>query len=1293
MSQLPVTIPKQPQVRPAEDYYRLRREGIGHIEQMGSALWTDYNTHDPGVTILEALCYAITDLAYRTGWDIQDLLAPASPSADPAHPFPNQPFFTAREILTVNPWTADDLRLLLIDLDMIRNAWVFCKACACDVYYYAWCEKDHLVLSYHKPTDPLLQAKKVEPQGFYEVLLDLESDPALGDLNDRKLEQTYNVFDSEGKPHTVILELRFPDWGLGAGDQRALFVESEDAFTGQNGAAFHLKLSQLGATKTYDVLSDPALDDAARTAYLQKHWRGVLYAGFEITFSPGGKQVVIPHAALRIFGDAFAKSQGSVAGLKAILEDQTTAGFIQRYRQKLRRVDQAVMSAKSRLHAHRNLGEDYCRIAGIEVADVAACADVEVLPDADIERVQAKIWFEIEQYLNPSVPFYNLKELMDAGTPVENIFNGPALESGFIKTSDMEAAQLKTELHMSDLVNRLMDIEGVVAVNNLLLTRYDAEGNVVTGTADPTWQDGQDGGPIFEPVKASASWLLVIGDKRRPRLYHNLSRFLFYKNGLPFLPRRDEAYDTLVQLRGETERPRLQGPPEDVPIPAGTFRHPEDYAPVQYGFPLTYGIGREGLPSHASPSRRAQAKQMKAYLMVFEQLLGNAFAQIANTAKLFSLDPLVDRTYFVKEFNEALIHGYTDLIGSGFNQAELERMAETLPEFHERRNRFLDHIMARFGEEFGEYALLLTNLRGEEVALDRLIADKISFVNAYPLISSNRGKAFDYVRDPCSPENIPGLKKRVSLLLGYPDLAFSWVVAAPTADQYPVAFKLADQNGSIWLDGSLTVTSAGPDRVIHQAFRDIARRMMLTDAYVVVPENGRFRLNLKDKDGTVIGRHPVLLQTMSDAKSLRDELLGWSSNERAILVEHLLLRPKFPGDALFPACTDGPCRTCGDEDPYSFRLTFVMPGWTSPFNVNLEMRDFADRTIRQETPSHLLGKTCWVGNGGFIENPCDPVIDELAELLVTKGRTVENTKPTEADACTCALAVYKAFSQVFQQWYEDKTLTYFHADALTALLDGEFRSKVNPADLSCSAVLDEALWSDILVIMVKYFSHQAQNGWQFERFGDAWCAWLEMNAGFDWTEERVQDRVEAILRRNIKTDSGARTPDKDELCKCAASIVTKYGMAFYNWMGANVKAGAAFDELSPFTPDPVTLCAGLTFEPGTEAAVTALLKDRYDAYTEVSYRLWIVVNLLANLRNTYPGATLHDCDEGSDENPVRLGKTALGNFPLRQTLSPSDSPGPPPSDRARAQPAPGSRSQAKPKPAKPAKSGKRKGRP
>jgi hypothetical protein len=77
----------------------------------------------------------------------------------------------------------------------------------------------------------------------------------------------------------------------------------------------------------------------------------------------------------------------------------------------------------------------------------------------------------------------------------------------------------------------------------------------------------------------------------------------------------------------------------------------------------------------------------------------------------------------------------------------------------------------------------------------------------------------------------------------------------------------------------------------------------------------------------------------------------------------------------------------------------------------------------------------------------------------------------------------------------------------------------------------------------------------------------------------------------------------------------------------------------------------MNFKAGTADVIAALLGERYDAYKEVSYWLWVVVNLLSQLRNAYPGATLHDCDDGSDHNPVRLDNTALGNYPLRTTLT------------------------------------------
>ena len=40
----------------------------------------------------------------------------------------------------------------------------------------------------------------------------------------------------------------------------------------------------------------------------------------------------------------------------------------------------------------------------------------------------------------------------------------------------------------------------------------------------------------------------------------------------------------------------------------------------------------------------------------------------------------------------------------------------------------------------------------------------------------------------------------------------------------------------------------------------------------------------------------------------------------------------------------------------------------------------------------------------------------------------------------------------------------------------------------------------------------------------------------------------------------------------------------------------------------------------------------------------VLVNLVFHLHSEYPVATLHDCNESINENPVVLGKTILGSF-------------------------------------------------
>ena len=80
------------------DFQFLRKEGLDHLAGFSGEIWTDHNLHDPGITILEALIYAILDLGYRNQLPIEELLA-----TDPEVDAEEDNFFTASTILSCSP--------------------------------------------------------------------------------------------------------------------------------------------------------------------------------------------------------------------------------------------------------------------------------------------------------------------------------------------------------------------------------------------------------------------------------------------------------------------------------------------------------------------------------------------------------------------------------------------------------------------------------------------------------------------------------------------------------------------------------------------------------------------------------------------------------------------------------------------------------------------------------------------------------------------------------------------------------------------------------------------------------------------------------------------------------------------------------------------------------------------------------------------------------------------------------------------------------------------------------------
>ncbi len=103
------------------DFYALRAEGIEALQGLCSGQWTDYNLHDPGVTVLEQLVYGLTDLAYRTEFEVADYLT--GPEGDIGYEalalYPPQDVFHG-QALTV----ADYRRSLYDAIASVSEIWV-----------------------------------------------------------------------------------------------------------------------------------------------------------------------------------------------------------------------------------------------------------------------------------------------------------------------------------------------------------------------------------------------------------------------------------------------------------------------------------------------------------------------------------------------------------------------------------------------------------------------------------------------------------------------------------------------------------------------------------------------------------------------------------------------------------------------------------------------------------------------------------------------------------------------------------------------------------------------------------------------------------------------------------------------------------------------------------------------------------------------------------------------------------------------------------------------------------------
>ncbi len=899
---------------PAMDFELLRREGLQHIEDLAHDLWTDYNTHDPGITLLEALCYAITELGYRTQFDMKSLLAGKQ----------GQALYTAKEILTVNPVTISDYRRLLLDITGVNNAWIQ-KSTLQETPFYANRETDALQ---YETTEHAISVG-----GLYEAWLDLENHPEYGDLNNGDIlignpKFKFSAMD-EVFPEEFLLKIELPS-----------LHETE-----------HHWLSEELVSAT--VIVEEAADGSRYTLQLAVGG-GTAEVPFQVTIPkhPAVGRITDAHIA-----DMLAK--GGYAGQLAT-----------RYRAKLNKAKSILQEAERRLQSCRNLCEDFLSIRQIDSEDIAFCFDVDVTPDSDIEQVQAAVFFEIENYLNPPVRFYSLREMLDQGVPVDEIFDGVVLSHGFVNTAELAAAKLRETVRSSDIINLLMDIPGVLGVRNFVMTKYGKQGKPTAGSTGIRWN-----------MQVSAG--------HKPVIAQHASKVVFFKNGIPLLARYDELNDSIRLLRIARAQEKLGFTQDDLPVPQEAARDTMSYWPVQYDLPMTYGVGRFGLPAHASDARRAQQRQLRGYLLFFEQILADFFAQLTHAPDLLSVKD-VGQTYFAQYL--AQIDGVSDVLSADLHAIISDRagagsngwknLYEKQADYEERRNRFLDHLLARFGESFNEYALLQYRMNYETRTEERiesaeLIQAKTNTIKHYPDISANRARAFNYLPQtdglPVDPkgiwdtENVAGLKKRASFLTGIQDISRRYLYSIKhveiVCEEVRVGEDLLCQH---YFDltarsGAQYKSPATPNKTDAEA--NVAKVLDMG----AHPESFSYadqRIRL-EADGELLLESVATYATEEEANAAISELAAEIAAPDGDpvgfhLVEHILLRPRDTSFDLMQVClTDDECR-CND-DPYSFQVSVVLPYWPGHFD-NMAFRAYFEQKICEEAPAHVMVKVCWIDN-------------------------------------------------------------------------------------------------------------------------------------------------------------------------------------------------------------------------------------------------------------------------------------------------------------------------------------------
>ena len=616
---------------------------------------------------------------------------------------------------------------------------------------------------------------------------------------------------------------------------------------------------------------------------------------------------------------------------------------------------------------HRNLSED---LAGIKFLTARRCvlhAKVEVDNSQLAEALLAEIYFRCAEYVSGNIPLDSYQDRSADGASLEALFNGPLTMHGLFDLADDQIDS--DEVLVSTLFTIINGLTGVAHIKAL-------------------WLD-LDGEKFYEALpRRSPDGILSLAF---PANLESIEVELIRNGGaLPIsIDHLKKRYQEMCYQR-DSQREIKQDFSVLYSLPRGEVKAIGRYTSIQESFPAIYGINRFGADSESNETI-AKTRQLKSYLLFFDQVMANFNASCARLDRLYSADNSSHHSYGYDVISDETIADI-GLIYPDEPGVMIANVLAKYDSYYERKSRVLDYLLALYGQKFTQKTLRYFNYYYQGNELDEVIVNnKIACLDAILTFDKDRAAGFNSSLPAWNRANVAGLQRRLSILLGFrhvecrsltlPLVKFGLKVV--THDEYRAltggsdALKMIDPSdiSDYVVEGFFPIAYAPYDEA--EAVMAVAdniddfvplKNNMISDAlmqngvalerYSVgsLAPDADYQMVFKSeakKDWWYIGRNDTRCLAEDAIRQLHRFIIHLNIEcEGLHLVEHLLLRPQKGG---FYDDMPG----IDQSQFYSSRISVIFPAWTARCH-DPRFRRLAEDSVRMNCPAHVYAEIYWL---------------------------------------------------------------------------------------------------------------------------------------------------------------------------------------------------------------------------------------------------------------------------------------------------------------------------------------------